>query len=64
RCCQQHDTCYDNLESYRCNAKKEHYSYSWHQGRPFCKNDSWCNQHSCECDCTLALCLKRNIRNY
>lgn len=36
RCCQLHDTCYDNLLSYRCHAKMQGYRYGWHSGSPSC----------------------------
>ncbi|NXV89281.1 PA2BA Phospholipase, partial [Calonectris borealis] len=64
RCCQLHDTCYDNLLSYRCNAKVQRYRYGWHSGSPSCREGSWCAQLSCECDRSLALCLKRSVRSY
>ncbi|NWX11456.1 PA2BA Phospholipase, partial [Aegotheles bennettii] len=64
RCCQLHDACYSQLLSYNCNAKTQHYQYSWHSGRPSCRSGSWCRQHSCYCDLSLALCLKRSSRSY
>nr|XP_013808914.1 PREDICTED: group IID secretory phospholipase A2-like [Apteryx mantelli mantelli] len=54
-CCQQHDACYDGLLRHRCDAKREHYRYD--QG-------SWCAQLSCECDRSLALCLRRSLGTY
>ncbi|NXX53153.1 PA2BS phospholipase, partial [Scopus umbretta] len=63
-CCQLHDTCYNNLLRYGCNAKIRSYRYGWHNGCPFCRQGSWCAQLSCECDRSLALCLKQNIRSY
>uniref|UniRef100_A0A663NEQ3 Phospholipase A2 n=1 Tax=Athene cunicularia TaxID=194338 RepID=A0A663NEQ3_ATHCN len=63
RCCQRHDTCYNNLLSYHCNAKIQGYHYGWRRGSPSCSN-SWCAQLSCECDRSLALCLKQNIWTY
>ncbi|NXW55162.1 PA2G5 phospholipase, partial [Eurystomus gularis] len=64
RCCQLHDTCYNNLLSYHCNAKVEDYPYGWYRGSPFCSGDSWCPKLSCECDRSLVLCLKRNLGSY
>eukprot|EP00076_Gallus_gallus_P004199 NP_001264973.1 calcium-dependent phospholipase A2 precursor [Gallus gallus] len=64
RCCQLHDTCYDSLQRYHCNAKKQRYKYSWHSGRLTCNRDSWCAQLSCECDRILGLCLQRNRGSY
>uniref|UniRef100_A0A8D0EQZ4 Phospholipase A2 n=1 Tax=Strix occidentalis caurina TaxID=311401 RepID=A0A8D0EQZ4_STROC len=64
RCCQQHDTCYNNLQSYHCNAKIQGYHYGWRRGSPSCSKSSWCAQLSCECDRSLALCLKQNIWTY
>ncbi|KAF1669248.1 PA2HB phospholipase, partial [Pygoscelis papua] len=64
RCCQLHDTCYNNLLSYRCNAKMQVYHYDWHSSSPSCRQRSWCAQLSCECDHSLALCLKRSIGSY
>ncbi|XP_055562269.1 uncharacterized protein LOC102053427 isoform X1 [Falco cherrug] len=64
RCCQLHDTCYNSLQSYRCNAKMQGYHYSWRSGSPSCREGSWCAQLSCECDRSLALCLKRSIGTY
>ncbi|XP_064326364.1 group IID secretory phospholipase A2-like [Phalacrocorax carbo] len=64
RCCQLHDTCYNNLLSSHCHAKTQDYHYYWHSSTPSCVNSSWCSQLSCECDRSLALCLKRNIRSY
>ncbi|KAF1483335.1 hypothetical protein FQV17_0015139, partial [Megadyptes antipodes antipodes] len=64
RCCQLHDTCYNNLLSYRCNAKMQVYHYDWHSSSPSCRQRSWCAQLSCECDHSLALCLKQSIGSY
>ncbi|NXT47626.1 PA2BA Phospholipase, partial [Pluvianellus socialis] len=63
-CCQLHDTCYDGLLSYRCNAKTQGYRYGWHGSSPSCRTGSWCSQLSCECDRSLALCLKRSVGSY
>ncbi|KAM6236312.1 basic phospholipase A2 CoaTx-II-like isoform 1-T1 [Spheniscus humboldti] len=64
RCCQLHDTCYNNLLSYRCNAKMQVYHYDWRSSSPSCRQRSWCAQLSCECDHSLALCLKQSIGSY
>ncbi|NXO57735.1 PA2G5 phospholipase, partial [Aramus guarauna] len=64
RCCQLHDTCYNSLLSYHCDAKVQGYHYGWHGGSPSCKDRSWCAHHSCECDRSLALCLKRSTTSY
>ncbi|NXF83078.1 PA2BN phospholipase, partial [Sclerurus mexicanus] len=64
RCCQLHDTCYLNLLNHDCDAKTQSYHYSWHHGSLSCGKGSWCAQLSCECDRSLALCLKRNVRSY
>ncbi|NXS37009.1 PA2G5 phospholipase, partial [Pomatostomus ruficeps] len=64
RCCQLHDTCYQNLQNYDCDAKAWLYHYSWHDGRLSCRRGSRCSYLSCECDRSLALCLKRNLRSY
>ncbi|NWH89279.1 PA2GA Phospholipase, partial [Aegithalos caudatus] len=64
RCCQLHDTCYQNLLKYHCDAKTQLYHYSWHHGRLCCGQSSRCSYWSCECDRSLALCLRRNIRSY
>ncbi|NXI60444.1 PA2GA Phospholipase, partial [Chloroceryle aenea] len=64
RCCQLHDTCYESLQNHQCNAKLQRYWYGWHGGSPCCREGSWCSQLSCECDRSLALCLKRNRRSY
>ncbi|NXO68639.1 PA2G5 phospholipase, partial [Phainopepla nitens] len=64
RCCQLHDTCYGNLLNYHCDAKTQFYHYSWHHGRLYCPKGSWCACLSCECDRSLALCLRRNVRSY
>ncbi|NXS93344.1 PA2GA Phospholipase, partial [Jacana jacana] len=65
RCCQLHDTCYNNLLSYRCNAKMQGYRSGWHGSSPSCSGqDSWCSQLSCECDRSLVLCLKRSKQSY
>ncbi|NWI57034.1 PA2G5 phospholipase, partial [Calyptomena viridis] len=64
RCCQLHDTCYLQLQLYNCNAKRKSYHYSWHYGSLSCRKDSWCAQLSCECDRSLALCLRRNVGSY
>ncbi|NXG42122.1 PA2G5 phospholipase, partial [Psilopogon haemacephalus] len=64
KCCQVHDQCYDQLLQYHCNAKVQSYSYRQPGGRPTCRGGSWCAQHSCECDRSLALCLKRHLRSY
>ncbi|NXW20602.1 PA2B phospholipase, partial [Circaetus pectoralis] len=64
RCCQLHDTCYNNLLSYHCNAKMQRYRYGWHAGSPFCGQGSWCAHLSCECDRSLVLCLKQSLGSY
>uniref|UniRef100_A0A8C8B004 Phospholipase A2 n=1 Tax=Otus sunia TaxID=257818 RepID=A0A8C8B004_9STRI len=56
RCCQRHDTCYNNLLSYHCNAKTQGYHYGWRRGSPSCRRSSWCAQLSCECDRSLPRC--------
>ncbi|NWU91629.1 PA2BA Phospholipase, partial [Upupa epops] len=64
QCCQLHDTCYSNLLSYGCNAKVQRYRYDWHRHSLSCRRGSWCSQLSCECDRSLALCLRRNRSSY
>ncbi|NXO43247.1 PA2BT phospholipase, partial [Locustella ochotensis] len=64
RCCQLHDTCYQNLLEYNCDAKTELYNYNWHRDRLSCGLGSRCSYLSCECDRSLALCLRRNSRSY
>ncbi|NXU09542.1 PA2B phospholipase, partial [Pardalotus punctatus] len=64
RCCQLHDICYQSLLNYHCNAKTRIYHYTWHQGRLFCRKGSRCSYSSCECDRSLALCLRRNVGSY
>ncbi|NWH58077.1 PA2BN phospholipase, partial [Geococcyx californianus] len=64
RCCQLHDTCYENLLRYHCDAKTRRYRYSWHANSLSCSKGSWCAQHSCECDRGLALCLKASGGSY
>ncbi|NWW83652.1 PA2B phospholipase, partial [Rhynochetos jubatus] len=64
RCCQLHDTCYNSLLSYHCNAKLQGYRYGRHGSSPFCREGSWCAWYSCQCDRSLALCLKRSIGSY
>ncbi|XP_025968282.2 basic phospholipase A2 CoaTx-II-like isoform X2 [Dromaius novaehollandiae] len=64
RCCQRHDACYDTLLHHRCDAKRQHYRYGWHGSSPLCDPGSWCAQLSCECDRSLALCLRQNRGSY
>ncbi|NWI80163.1 PA2G5 phospholipase, partial [Dryoscopus gambensis] len=64
RCCQLHDTCYQNLLNYHCNAMTQPYHYSWRRGKLSCRKGSRCSYLSCECDRSLALCLRRNVRSY
>ncbi|XP_072773436.1 basic phospholipase A2 CoaTx-II isoform X2 [Taeniopygia guttata] len=64
RCCQLHDTCYKNLLKYHCDAKTRLYCYNWHYGRLSCSQGSRCAFLSCECDRSLALCLRRNAGSY
>ncbi|XP_069730609.1 basic phospholipase A2 homolog blK-PLA2-like [Phaenicophaeus curvirostris] len=64
RCCQVHDACYGSLLGYHCDAKKQRFHYSWSGNSLSCRNDFWCAQNSCECDRSLALCLKRSVRSY
>ncbi|XP_075629730.1 basic phospholipase A2 homolog blK-PLA2-like isoform X4 [Balearica regulorum gibbericeps] len=64
KCCQLHDTCYDSLLRYHCNAMVQGYDYGWHGGSLSCKGSWWCARHSCECDRSLALCLKRSLGSY
>ncbi|XP_062449694.1 otoconin-90-like [Rhea pennata] len=63
-CCQQHDACYDSLLRHSCDAKKERYRHGWRGGSPVCARASWCAQLSCECDRSLALCLRRSLGTY
>ncbi|NXA54573.1 PA2G5 phospholipase, partial [Nothocercus julius] len=63
-CCQRHDVCYDGLLQHSCNAKQQHYYYRWHGSRPACAKGSWCAQLSCECDRSLALCLRQHLSTY
>ncbi|NXM18705.1 PA2G5 phospholipase, partial [Ploceus nigricollis] len=64
RCCQLHDTCYDNLLKYNCDAMTQLYCYKWRYGRLSCSQGSRCSFLSCQCDRSLALCLRRNARSY
>ncbi|KAM4886055.1 LOW QUALITY PROTEIN: basic phospholipase A2 CoaTx-II-like [Sylvia borin] len=89
RCCQLHDTCYENLLNYHCDAKTRRYHYNWQHGRLCCSVEPWkrghppgpkpgltlgcpcpagpgsrCSYLSCECDRSLALCLRRNGGSY
>ncbi|KAK2521601.1 basic phospholipase A2 Sms-N6 [Columba guinea] len=53
-----------NRQGFGCNAKMQGYSYGWHSGSPSCEGGSWCAHLSCECDRSLALCLKRSSGSY
>ncbi|NXH48985.1 PA2BB phospholipase, partial [Dicaeum eximium] len=64
RCCQLHDTCYENLQKYHCDAKTRFYHYNWDSGTLSCRQGSRCASLSCECDRSLALCLRRSVRSY
>ncbi|NXI37321.1 PA2BB phospholipase, partial [Galbula dea] len=64
RCCQLHDICYQKLLDHHCNAMVQHHYYNWNGGNPSCRNNGWCAQQSCECDRSLVLCLKQNIKSY
>ncbi|NXO24320.1 PA2G5 phospholipase, partial [Cisticola juncidis] len=64
RCCQLHDTCYRNLLEHHCDAKTQLYRYSWNRGRLSCRHGSRCAYLSCECDRSLALCLRRSAGSY
>ncbi|XP_030363732.1 basic phospholipase A2 Cdr-13-like [Strigops habroptila] len=64
RCCQLHDACYNSLLRHHCNASVQSYRYDWSSSSPSCRKGSWCSQLSCECDRSLALCLKRSIGSY
>ncbi|NXN03030.1 PA2GA Phospholipase, partial [Sylvia borin] len=64
RCCQLHDACYENLLNYHCDAKTRRYHYNWQHGRLCCSPGSRCSYLSCECDRSLALCLRRNGGSY
>ncbi|NXX94438.1 PA2BA Phospholipase, partial [Centropus bengalensis] len=64
RCCQLHDACYDKLLGYHCDAKRQRYRYGWHGRSLSCTRGSWCSQHSCECDRSLAFCLERSSGSY
>ncbi|NXP50704.1 PA2GA Phospholipase, partial [Heliornis fulica] len=64
RCCQLHDDCYKSLQGYSCDAKMQRYHYGWHSSSPSCEGSSSCAHFSCECDRSLALCLKRSLRSY
>ncbi|NWV18478.1 PA2G5 phospholipase, partial [Origma solitaria] len=64
RCCQLHDACYQSLLNHHCDAKTQTYHYGWHHGKLFCRKSSRCSFLSCECDRSLALCLRRNVGSY
>ncbi|NXR64536.1 PA2GA Phospholipase, partial [Rhadina sibilatrix] len=64
RCCQLHDICYQSLLKHGCDAKLQGYHYSWHRGRLSCRHGSRCAYLSCQCDRSLALCLRTNVRSY
>ncbi|XP_056364238.1 phospholipase A2, membrane associated-like [Oenanthe melanoleuca] len=64
RCCQLHDTCYQSLQKYHCDAKTRIYHYSCHHSRLSCRSGSRCSYLSCECDRSLAVCLRRNLSSY
>ncbi|NXC24265.1 PA2GD phospholipase, partial [Campylorhamphus procurvoides] len=64
RCCQLHDTCYLNVLNDGCNAYRQSYHYSWSHDILSCGEGSWCAQLTCECDRSLALCLRRNVGSY
>ncbi|XP_010020261.1 PREDICTED: calcium-dependent phospholipase A2-like [Nestor notabilis] len=42
----------------------QRYRYDWSSSSPSCRKGLWCSQLSCECDRSLALCLKRNVGSY
>uniref|UniRef100_A0A8C3V4B4 Phospholipase A2 n=1 Tax=Catharus ustulatus TaxID=91951 RepID=A0A8C3V4B4_CATUS len=65
RCCQLHDACYQSLLKYRC----DWVSPPKARANPLVSphptgQDSWCAYLSCECDRSLALCLRRNVGSY
>ncbi|NXC43840.1 PA2BD phospholipase, partial [Penelope pileata] len=64
RCCQLHDACYGSLLQHHCDAKQQRYRYGWHGRSITCSRDWWCAQLSCECDRSLALCLRGSARSY
>uniref|UniRef100_A0A8C8EAU3 Phospholipase A2 n=1 Tax=Otus sunia TaxID=257818 RepID=A0A8C8EAU3_9STRI len=62
RCCQRHDTCYNNLLR---GVTPPPCKLGLTLGSPLpAGRSSWCAQLSCECDRSLALCLKQNIWTY
>ncbi|NWX87567.1 PA2BD phospholipase, partial [Nothoprocta ornata] len=63
-CCQRHDSCYESLLRHGCQAKWQRYRYGWQGGRLACAKGSACAQLSCECDRSLALCLRRHRGSY
>uniref|UniRef100_A0A8C4XIW1 Phospholipase A2 n=1 Tax=Falco tinnunculus TaxID=100819 RepID=A0A8C4XIW1_FALTI len=66
RCCQLHDTCYNSLQKpSRKGVSPLPQSQGVTSGSPLPAGEgSWCAQLSCECDRSLALCLRRSIGSY
>uniref|UniRef100_A0A8C3N852 Phospholipase A2 n=1 Tax=Geospiza parvula TaxID=87175 RepID=A0A8C3N852_GEOPR len=65
RCCQLHDACYNNLLRYHCDGVPSPPRLGLTLGSPRAAGQgSRCSFLSCECDRSLALCLRRSARSY
>uniref|UniRef100_A0A8B9PUK5 Phospholipase A2 n=1 Tax=Apteryx owenii TaxID=8824 RepID=A0A8B9PUK5_APTOW len=65
RCCQAHDCCYRKLRESKCRPLLTPYEFDIADGDVVCGEylGPW-HPLSCECDRSLALCLRRSLGTY
>ncbi|XP_023384887.1 group IIE secretory phospholipase A2 [Pteropus medius] len=63
-CCHAHDCCYERLEKLGCEPKLERYLFSVSRSDIFCAGKTACQQQTCKCDKTAALCFRQNLATY
>ncbi|XP_004458707.1 group IIF secretory phospholipase A2 [Dasypus novemcinctus] len=63
-CCHAHDCCYEKLFREGCNPYMDHYEYATENDTKIvCSefNQTACDKQMCECDRSLALCLRSQL---
>ncbi|ELK27915.1 PREDICTED: group IIE secretory phospholipase A2 [Myotis davidii] len=63
-CCHAHDCCYGRLQKLGCEPKLERYLFSASKSNILCSGRTACQQETCECDKTAALCFRQNLDTY
>ncbi|XP_036207521.1 group IIE secretory phospholipase A2 [Myotis myotis] len=63
-CCHAHDCCYGRLQKLGCEPKLERYLFSASKSNILCSGRTACQQETCKCDKTAALCFRQNLDTY